>query len=342
MIRNYFKIAWRNLLKNRGFSLINIAGLGIGIAACILIALFIRHEVSYEKHVPNADNLYRLVGVYLYEGKLLKGVHFSANMNSTIEKDFAEVTESGRLMDNPLFNRAGTNEIRIGGQVIQRHEEGFTYADQTMLDMMGVKMLRGDAASALANPFTLVISERKAKKLFGSIDKALDQTIYFNGEDDFPYKINGVMENFPSNSHLEEYDFLITMSGVEFGEGEQTRWLQQNYFVYLQLQEGVDVKRAEEKFTNHILDKYMIPAMKDAQMADADKFRDQMHLELQPVSDIHLRSTDIMDTKTRGDYRFVWLFGAISLFILLIACINFINLSTAKSANRAKEVGLRK
>ncbi|MEL7339076.1 MAG: ABC transporter permease [Bacteroidota bacterium] len=342
MIRNYFKIAWRNLLKNRGFSLINIAGLGIGITACILIALFIRHEASYEKHVPNADNLYRLVGAYVNEGKLMKGVHFSANMGSTLEQDFAEVRESGRMMDNPLFNRAGTNEIRIAGEVMQRHEEGFTYADQSILDMMGVQMVRGDVASALANPFTIVISERKAKKLFGSVDKALDQTIYFNGQDNFPYKVNGVMENFPTNSHFEEYDFLVTLSGIEFGEGEQTRWLQNNYFVYLDITPGVEIKTLEEKFTNQILDEYMIPAMKDAQIADAEKFRDAMHLELQPISDIHLRSTDIMDTKTRGDYRFVWLFGAISLFILLIACVNFINLSTAKSANRAKEVGLRK
>ncbi|MFK7926098.1 MAG: FtsX-like permease family protein, partial [Bacteroidia bacterium] len=127
-----------------------------------------------------------------------------------------------------------------------------------------------------------------------------------------------------------------------FGEGEQTRWLQNNYFTYLELTEGVDIPALEKKFTDQILYKYVIPAMVEAQMAMAETIEDEMRLELQPISEVHLHSAEIFDTKVRGDIRFVWLFGAVSLFILLIACINFVNLSTAKSANRAKEVGLRK
>ncbi|MFK7922060.1 MAG: ABC transporter permease, partial [Bacteroidia bacterium] len=246
MIQNYFKIAWRNLLKNRGFSLINIAGLGIGVAACILITLFVQHETSYDKDIPNDKILYRLVGVFAFDGKIQRGVHFSANTASTLEFDFPEVLESGRLMDNPLFPRAGSNDIRIEGELMQIHEEGFTYADQSMLDMLGLSMVAGDPNSALSQPNTIVISERKAKKLFNGQD-AMGKTIYFNGEDDIPYKIAGIMENIPTNSHLEEYDFLITLSGVEFGEGEQTRWLQNNYFTYLELTEGVDIPALEKK-----------------------------------------------------------------------------------------------
>lgn len=341
MIQNYLKIAWRNLLKNRGFSLINIAGLGIGIAACILIGLFVNHESSYDKHIPNADNLYRLIGVYSMDGRIQRGVHFSANTAATLENDFAEVSNSGRLMDNALFPRGGSNEIRIEGQVMQIHEEGFVYADQSILDMIAIPFVSGDPATALTEPNTIVISARKAEKLFKG-QNAVGQTIYFNGEDDIPYKISGVMENLPSNSHLAEYDYLITLSGVEFGEGEQTRWLQNNYFTYLQLPQGADIEALGTKFTSQILEKYMIPAMVEAQMALPESIRDQLRLELQPIPEIHLHSTEIFDTKMRGDIRFVWLFGAVALFILLIACINFINLSTAKSANRAKEVGLRK
>ncbi|MEL7530283.1 MAG: ABC transporter permease [Bacteroidota bacterium] len=341
MIQNYLKLAWRNLLKNRGFSLINIAGLGIGIAACILIGLFVNHESSYEKDVPNADNLYRLIGVFSMEGKVMRGVHFSANMGTTLDDDFAEVLTAGRLMDNPLFPRAGSNEIRIEGQRMQIHEEGFTYADQTILDMLDAPFVSGDANTALSEPNTVVISARKAEKLFKG-QNAIGQTLYFNGENDIPFRVSGVMENFPDNSHLAEYDYLITLSGVEFGEGEQTRWLQNNYFTYLELKEGADIAGLEKKFTDHIIENYMIPAMVEAQMVLPESVRDQMRLELQPISKIHLHSAEIFDTKVRGDIRFVWLFAAISLFILLIACINFINLSTAKSANRAKEVGLRK
>ncbi|MEM6346938.1 MAG: ABC transporter permease [Bacteroidota bacterium] len=341
MIRNYFKIAWRNLLKNRGFSLINIAGLGIGIAACILIGIYVNHESSYDKDIPKSDNLYRLIGVFAQDGRIQRGVHFSANMGSTLAADFPEVATAGRLMDNPLFPRAGSNEIRIEGQLMQMHEEGFTYADQTILDMLARPFVSGDPKTALSEPNTIVISERKAKKLFGSVD-AVGKTLFFNGEDDIPYKVSGVMENFPTNSHLEEYDYLISLSEVEFGPGEQTRWLQNNYFTYLEIDNSADIPSLEEKFTDHILDNYMIPAMVEAQMAMSESIKDQLRLELQPITDIHLHSAEIFDTKIRGDIRFVWLFAAVALFILLIACINFVNLSTAKSANRAKEVGLRK
>jgi putative ABC transport system permease protein len=165
--------------------------------------------------------------------------------------------------------------------------------------------------------------------------------MYLNNKLDDPFTISGVMADFPSNSHLD-YDFLITLTDVEFGKGEQTRWLQSNYTNYLQVAQETNIAVLETRITKDILGNYLAPALKEAGEVMAETIEDRASLKLQPLTDIHLYSADIRDRHIRGDIRFIWLFGFVALFILLIACINFINLSTAKSANRAKEVGLRK
>lgn len=340
MIQNYLKIAWRNLQKYKIFSLINIVGLSMGIAACLLITIYIRHEISYDHQVPKANQLYRLVGNLNEGGNLLRYVDFSANMARTLKADFAEVEQAGRLMDNPLFDGAGGNEIRIEGQSMKYHEEGFTYADTSLLEMFDFPMVEGDLKAALSEPNTLVISREISEKYFPN-ESAMGKSLYLNGNDSLPIRISGVMENLPSNSHLD-YDFLLTLTGVEFGAGEQTRWLQNNYFTYLMIREGTDIEALGKKITAGILENYLIPALKAYGDVKANTVANQSWLELQALPDIHLYSTTVLERKTRGDIRFIWLFGAVALFILLIACINFINLSTAQSANRAKEVGLRK
>ncbi|MEO8765378.1 MAG: FtsX-like permease family protein, partial [Ginsengibacter sp.] len=166
---------------------------------------------------------------------------------------------------------------------------------------------------------------------------------FLNDNKDRPYKVGGVMKDFPTASHLQ-YDFFLTLSGVELWQGEQAGWGSSNYPIYLLLRPGTNVAQLEKKLTSGIVKNYVIPnAVASGQSAkEAGEFAKNASVHLQPVSDIHLKSYDIHDTLSHGDMRFVWLFGAIACFILLIACINFINLSTAKSANRAKEVGLRK
>lgn len=341
MFKNYLKIAWRNLLKNRGFTVINIAGLSIGVAACILISIYIFHETSYDKQVPGSENVYRMIGTYIEDGRAEVGIHFSANTASTVLQDFAEVQNSGRLMANGLFYGAGTNEIRIDGKAMQHHEEGFAYADQSILDIIGVSMVRGDAATALTEPKTIVISESKARKHFGTANP-VGQVIYLNGDDEDPYRVNGVMKDFPSNSHLD-YDFFLTMEGVEFGEGEQTRWFQSNYFTYLQLKPGTDVAAFEEKMSNRLIHTYLKPAYLSAGFVQGETLEDQLNMSLQKLRDINLYSAHIdYESSSRNDIKIIWIFGIIALFILIIASINFVNLSTAKSVNRAKEVGVRK
>lgn len=341
MIRNYINIAWRNLLKNKVFSVINIIGLSFGVAACILISVYIIHESSYDKHVTNSSNIHRLVGRYIIDGRTAEGIHFSANTASTVLNDFAEVKNSGRLMDNSLFYGAGSNEIRIDGRDMQHHEKGFSYADQSIMDIMDIQMVYGEASSALNEPNTLVISESVSKKYFGDIDP-IGSVLYLNGNNDRPFRINGVMEDFPSNSHLG-YDFFISLEGVEFGEGEQTRWTQNNYFTYVVLKEGVDVTQFEKKMSHRIINEYLIPANEASGFAIPDDFEDKFFIKTQPLTDINLHSQKIeYEASTRNDIKIIWIFGIVALFILIIASINFVNLSTAKSANRAKEVGVRK
>ena len=341
MIRNYFKIAWRNLLKNKGFTVINIIGLSIGVAACILISLYIIHESSYDKHVPNSNNVYRMAGEFVQDGRVDAGIHFSANTARTVLADFDEVENAGRLMDNQLFYGAGSNDIRFDGEAMQYHEDGFTYADPSMIDIMGIQMLYGNAGTALSEPKTVVISESMSKKYFRN-ENPVGRTMYLNGNGEDPFKIDAVMKDFASNSHLN-YDFLITLTDVEFGEGEQTRWSQNNYFTYLVLRPDTDVSAFETKMGNTLIHKYLKPAYKASGYVVGETLEDKLTFYLQRLTDINLHSTNIdFEASFRNDIKIIWIFGIVALFILVIASINFINLSTAKSANRAKEVGLRK
>ncbi|MEM9142345.1 MAG: ABC transporter permease, partial [Bacteroidota bacterium] len=341
MIKNYLKIAWRNLLKNKGFTVINILGLSIGLAACTLISVYILHETSYDSEVSNSGNIYRMTGTFVFDGRVERGIHFSANTASTVLEDFAEVENSGRLMANGLFYGAGSNEIRIAGRSSQHHEEGFAYADPSILEIMDVAMVHGDRVTALAEPKTLVISEHMAQKHFGS-ENPVGKVIYLNGNMEDPFRINGVMADFASNSHLD-YDYLITLEGVEFGDGEQTRWFQNNYFTYLVLRPDTDVAAFEKKMSHTLIHTYMKPAFLSAGFVMGETLEDHLNITLQKLTDINLYSADIdFESSYRNDVKIVWIFGIVALFILIIASINFVNLSTAKSVNRAKEVGVRK
>lgn len=341
MLKNYLKVAWRSLLKNKGFTLINIIGLSFGVAACILISIYIIHESSYDKHIANSNNIYRMTNAIILDGNVRGGIHFSAITATTVLNDFGEVENAGRIMDNGLFYGAGSNEIRLEGSPAQYHEEGFAYADQSIMGIMDIKMTYGDAQTALSEPGTIVISNSISKKYFGE-SNPVGTSIYLNGNDEEPFRINGVMEDFASNSHLD-YDFMLTLSGVEFGEGEQTRWTQNNYFTYLTLKSGTNIPQFQKKMSTRIIRDYLMPAYKTGGFAMAGNLEDRLSIGLQHLTDINLYSSDIdFEANSRNDIKIIWIFGIVALFILVIASINFVNLSTAKSANRAKEVGVRK
>lgn len=340
MLRNYFIVALRQLKKQRMYSAIKIGGFALSIAACLLIGLFIRQELSYDKSYPEGDRLYRCYGAFDYNEIHEKGSAMPPPTAQVIRKDFPEVEASGRLMASSLFEGAGSNQVSTEQRQESTYDEGFSYLDQSMLDMLQLPMVYGNRSTALAEPNTIVLTRRKAEKYFPG-ENPIGKMIFLNNDKTKPYKVGGVIENNPANSHLQ-YDFYLTLTGKELWSGEQESWNSSNYDVYLKLKPGVDPRVFEKKVTADIIDNYVLPNMLKSGQADAEKLARAGRLILQPISEVHLYSNGIQDGFNHGDIRFVWLFGAIACFILVLACINFINLSTAKSANRAKEVGLRK
>lgn len=343
MLKTYFIIGWRNLAKQRLYSSIKIGGFAIGIAACLLITLYIKNELSYDKHYANHKQLYRVLGVLDEGNGYQAGVPFPAPMAAALKEDFPEIVEAGRYNASELFG-AGSNEVRPGNEVENSYDAGFTYFDQSLLDMLQIPFVHGSANRALEQPRSIVITQRKAEKYFPN-ENPVGKTLIINNEVDKPYTVGGVIEDFKPTSHIQ-FDFLISTSGLEFWQDEQKDWGASNYAIYVQVAEGTDIAQLEKKVSKGIIDKYFLPMMLSNGMtqADVEKFfaEKKAHLELQPLSRIHLHSSFVEGGSGDGDIRFVWLFGGIAAFILLIAMINFINLSTAKSANRAKEVGLRK
>lgn len=339
MFKNYFKIGWRNLSKHTLYSSIKIGGLAMGIAACLLILLYVRDELSYDQQYPEADRIYRPFRILNLPGETLKNASFPAPLASTLTEQFPEVEAAGRILTSELFG-AGSKQVRRADRAENMYEEGFAYADQEWLDILQPKFVYGDRSHALDKPHTIILSKSKADKFFPE-DDPLGKTLILDNDETEPYTIGGVFEDFSTKSHLP-FDFYMTLTGREFGEGEQTNWYQSNYYTYLKVKPGSDVEKLESKISESIVNHYILPTMQEAGQADAEDFAKRLSIHLQPVKDIHLHSAGIRDRLNHGDIRFVWLFGTIAGFILVIACINFINLSTAKSANRAKEVGLRK
>ena len=337
MYQNYFKISWRSLVKQKMYSAIKIGGLALGITACFLIALFVIDELSFDRHHEKGDRIYRVVGVLEGE-ETSRDVDLPPPAATAFETDYMEVEKAGRINPSPLFG-AGANELRRSDRIENTHEEGFTFFDQKLLEILQPKMISGRIEDALAKPYTLVITKRKAEKYFPNED-AVGKQMVLNDNQSQPYTVGGVMEDFPSNT-VFQYDFLLTLTNVEFWQGEQTWWGASNYPTFLLLKPGVDVEALEKKMTKGIIEKYLMPMAIQSGEPNAIEIFKRAHLELQPVKDIHL-GADVRDGLSHGDMRFIWLFGAVAGFIVLIASINFINLSTARSSNRAKEVGLRK
>jgi putative ABC transport system permease protein len=336
MLRSYIKIAWRSLSKQRMYSSIKIGGFALGIAACLLIALYIRHELSYDLQYPKAARIYRVLVDWNMPNS--HNSYLPAPLAGALKRDFPEVEQTGRFLGGELFG-AGNCQIRRADKAENTYEEGVIFADQELLDILQVPFIYGDPAHALSKPNTIVITKRKADKYFPG-ENPVGKSLIVNDNKGKSYEIGGVIADFPSSSHLQS-DFILTLKGVELWPGEQTHWLANNYQTYILLRTGADAKKFEAKLSN-IKSRYLMTNARATGNAPLVEIFKKVRFEIQALKDIHLRSEGIDDGQTHGDIRLVWLFGAIACFVLIIACINFINLSTARSANRAKEVGLRK
>lgn len=337
MFQNYFKIAWRTMSRQKMYTGITIGGFALGLATCMVIFLFIRNELSYDKNYRDGARLFRV----LNDDRGPDGGKWPSmppSVGSILKNDYPEVEKAGRLIPQKWVN-AGSNLFRREDQLENAYEEGFAYADNELLEILEIPFINGSRENALDKPKTIVLSKRMADKYFPN-DDPVGKTIILNEDKSDPFVIGGVMADLPSNAHFH-FEFFITLTGVEFWPGEQTSWCCWNYDTYVKLRADADPAKLEKKMLS-MRDNYLISYLKgngDQSASDVKKYH---HFILQPVEDIYLKSNGISDEFRHGDIRYVWLFGGIAIFILTLACINFINLSTAKSANRAKEVGLRK
>ncbi len=332
MLKNYFTVAIRNLRKHSFYSFINVAGLSIGLAICFIIALFVNNELSYDKHFANADRIYRIKSEIKFGGNHYNMLFAPPVLASTLAAEFPEVEAAIR------FRQRGSYLVKRN--IDNLKEDHVVWTDKDFFKVFGIPVIAGIAETALAEPNTIAISETIANKYFPN-ENALGQTLILNNE--LNAKITAIYKPLPANTHFH-FDILISMEGLD--EAKRPVWYSNNFQTYLLLRPGTDTKQVEAKFTQLIL-KHAMPQLAEVLGGDftAEKFTaagNKMEYTLQSLPDIHLKSSFMGEFEPNFDMVYVYLFVAIALFILIIACINFMNLSTARSANRAKEVGIRK
>ncbi|MEO8763755.1 MAG: ABC transporter permease [Ginsengibacter sp.] len=330
MIKNYLKIAFRNLWNNKGFSAINIAGLAVGLATCLLMLFYVTDELGYDKFNEKADRIFRVDGDIKFGGNHFVLAVAPDPLGPVLKKDFPQVEQYTRLRGY------GGLLVKKGSQNIS--EDGVIYADSTLFDVFTLPMLQGDPTTALSEPKSVVITEKVAKKYFNSTD-VVGRNLIIN--DTGNLKITGVIKDIPAQSHFH-FDFFVSLSTND--ESRKNNWVSNNFNTYVVLRKGADPKKLESQFGAMVL-KYVGPQVKQLMNIDMDDFTKSGNFDtynLMPLTSIHLHSNKTAELGTNSNVEFVYIFSFIAFLILLIACVNFMNLSTARSSNRAKEVGVRK
>ncbi|MFB3133176.1 MAG: ABC transporter permease [Rhodothermales bacterium] len=331
MLKNYLKIALRHLQKHKGYSFINIAGLTIGMAACVLIMLYVQDELSYDRYHENADQIYRVNLNGAIGGSFIHTATSSAPMGATLVQEYPEVLNAVRFLD--------TRRPLIAYEDHQFYEDNVLLADSTVFDLFTFPLVEGDPKTALAEPNTLVLTEAMAKKYFGD-DDPVGQTLRLNDETD--YTVTGVLKSLPATSHFP-IDFLLSMASLSRSVSDN--WVSNSFYTYILLPDGANPADVEAKFPA-LIKKYVAPQIEQAlgqSYEEALAAGLEWAYELQPLTRIYLHSDGLEgDLAPMSDAGAVYILSAIAVLILLIACINFMNLATARSANRAREVGLRK
>ncbi|MFC1563415.1 ABC transporter permease [candidate division KSB1 bacterium] len=319
MFRNYFKIALRNIQRQKAFSIINISGLAIGIACFIIIMLYVRFEFSYDDFHEKKDRIYR---IYLHWTKLkyMSSNYYAitaAPMAPAMKEEFPEIVSSVRVHD--------VNDVLFTYENNSFYEKGI-FADEDFLMMFSFELLKGSKESALTEPNSIIISKKLAKKYFGDEDP-MNKILKYNKRINLTVK--GVHADVPENSHLK-FDFIISFITLDKTLGRNmTGWGSQNYHTYIEFQENFDYRELEDK-----LPEFMRKFEGDS--------NETMTFLLQPLKDVHLRSYFNFDIAEKSDIKYMYMFSIIAFVIMVIACINYMNLSTAKGTKRASEIGIRK
>lgn len=333
MIKSYIKIAWRNLVKNKTFSIVNIAGLAIGLACVILIALYVADELSYDTYNEKANRIYRVNSDLRIGGVDLTLATCSDPMGAALKDDYTQVEEFVRF-----YTSSGSKLIKKGNQFI--NESRVAHVDSTLFDMFTLPAVAGDTRTALNEPNTVVITVSAANRYFGNTD-AVGKILETNDNNGTPYKVTAVIADIPRNSHFN-FDFFFSMDNVRYPWGN---FLSHNFQTYILLRPGTDYETFEKNFSQ-VVDKYILPQAKQymevTSMEEFARAGNRLEYSLIPLTNIHLHSDRYPELGVNSSIQYVYIFLAVALFILLLACVNFMNLSTARSAARAKEVGIRK
>lgn len=329
MIRNYIKTAYRSLLKNKGFTLLNVLGLSVGLATCLLIVFYVSDELSFDRFNTKAGRIYRMTTDAKLNG--------NAGIYATSEKPWKEILQSrfpqiekvARLVNKDgLFVTPSKFYFKKGNASLL--EKNVVFTESSLFDVFTLPMIHGTPQHSLDDPSTVVITESTARKYFGKTD-VLGQTLTL--DDTHPLKITGVIKDVPQQSHFH-YDFFISYATT--AEYHNTSWGYAGLHQYLLLKPGTDVKSLEKQLTDIDINNSFNPST----WKTGDN---HLRVKLMPLLDIHLRDSEAQyPLEKEGNIQYVYIFSLVAVFILLIACVNFMNLSTARSANRAKEVGVRK
>ncbi|RYF96602.1 MAG: ABC transporter permease, partial [Chitinophagaceae bacterium] len=315
MLRSYFKLAWRNIRKQPVFSAVNIAGLSIGLAAFWLIALYVGDELSYDRYQEKADRIYRVVHHASWNESKFDLAATSARFGPTMKAEYAEIEDMVRL------HPEGGGILTVGDKSIRADDIIFT--DRQFPGIFTLNFLAGDS-SALKTPESIVLTKTLAEKLFGTATAAFGKTVYF--ENNYPNAVTGVVDDIPANSHLK-FSAIRSMP-ANYDNG----WQAFELYTYLLLKPGTDVSKLEAKlpafFKKHL----------EPEMGQGITYR----MELQPLTSIHLHSQLEYELAANGNIQYVYIFSIVGLLVLVIASINYMNLSTARASYRIKEIGVRK
>ena len=325
MLKNYLKIAIRNLLRHKTFSLINILGLSVGIACTIIIFLYVKYELTYDSYHSDSERIYRIARVLKRQNTEEGFAAINTPSGPTLRDIYPEVESMFRIRKGRMSQFRTDNNRYM--------EEDFHYADSSILEILHLPLLEGNPSTALDRPFTAILSEKASEKYFGE-ENAVGKTIMV---DTFLYEITGIMKNIQGNSHLQ---FNILFSWISYDisnprppDWPSSPWAIGNVPTYIKLKKGTDPSAFEAKITD-LIHRY------DGE--NLDKRGVEVSLFLQEINSIHLNSNLIWEPAPPGNKLFIYIFSGIGFLIILIACLNFMNLSTAKYVNRAKEVGIRK
>lgn len=331
MLRNFFINSVRNMRKHSGSLILNITGLTIGLTSFLLITFYVLNELSYDRFHKNYENIYRIKVKGMMAGATLDQAITAAPMAQALLNDYPEVLHAVRI------NRSGAWLVKYGEN--RFNEDGVLFADSSFFSVFDFKLLSGDPKSALSNPRSMILTEKFARKYFGNEDP-VGKRLSLEADTNL-YTVTGVIQNIPANSHFR-FDMLGSLNSL--GDSRSDMWLNHNYYTYIILKNGTTKASMEAKFRDVVI-KYVGPQIKKfigITIEDFEKAGNQFGYQLEPLKDIHLKGAPQYQLEPSGSLTTVYIFAIIAVLILVIAIINYINLATAKSAGRAKEVGIRK